>query len=756
MKTLTSKKTKTKMAYAFGALAGLVFGTSNIAIAQSSAFSKTENAALSGHNTKKLTHKSVRQCMNACLSESSFSCKSFDYAKAAQSCDLSDTNASDVGGLKTNYPGNPYDHYSLLEVVESPTFGRGIEEGPQVPDVLYAVKQMQGRNSIVVDTKVSGFTNKYDANVSNSDHVQGITMTSTGRIVVSVSRTKSSTGCGGVLMYSSVYRENSDIPLTWETYCSANNGLEKHPSSIQAVGEIISVGTHGGSRFYHLPQNGKIQRLAHLDTSGGRDASGVTYNKKEDRFYSLDGAGSVKPGQRTASICRTNVGVTLLDAGTSFKDCKLISTYISGQGSSLLTQADGQMFVVSTFSSDEFYPDGSSASEGAKSAQYIAKCTSDGADALFKGYSQSTPYSDVLYVSKINYAAGTSRLLYKGEIGRTQRVQTCVTDRPAFRFAGGVAPFGTKGELMGLWSGRFLTAVPKAPNSDSFEFAAQNLTPRGVRTEHYSVAIDCDVDGISDEGTKNTITATFYNDRGEVVGVGREVGVVGGVFGCGLEDLDIRATTTDRVKKVKISTDGSDGFMIDKIELREAGRIVRTFGSNNDKGWCLSTDPMDGSNNWKEAAGNQCKSEYTWSYEKSESKSTREEHYSVAIDCDVDGIQNEGTEDTITATFYDAKGKIIGVGKEHGVVGGVFGCGLEDLDIHATTRGQATRVKISTSGSDGFMIDKIELRKDGKVLRSYGANNDKGWCLSTDPMDGSRTWKTAASGKCEAEYSWNY
>ena len=44
-------------------------------------------------------------------------CVSFDFHKSSstpgQKCDLSDMRAEDVGGLKTDYAGDPYDHYSL-------------------------------------------------------------------------------------------------------------------------------------------------------------------------------------------------------------------------------------------------------------------------------------------------------------------------------------------------------------------------------------------------------------------------------------------------------------------------------------------------------------------------------------------------------------------------------------------------------------------------------------------------------------------
>ena len=72
-------------------------------------FTVWRNAALSGHNTEHLKDQTVASCSEACCAKPW--CKSFDYAKASRACDLSDKRAADAGGLKTNYAGNPFDHY---------------------------------------------------------------------------------------------------------------------------------------------------------------------------------------------------------------------------------------------------------------------------------------------------------------------------------------------------------------------------------------------------------------------------------------------------------------------------------------------------------------------------------------------------------------------------------------------------------------------------------------------------------------------
>jgi hypothetical protein len=71
----------------------------------------TENAAIPGENTETHTSVSVEECKSACCAATTFVCASFDYEPLENRCWLSNKHASNVGGLKTDYPGNPYDHY---------------------------------------------------------------------------------------------------------------------------------------------------------------------------------------------------------------------------------------------------------------------------------------------------------------------------------------------------------------------------------------------------------------------------------------------------------------------------------------------------------------------------------------------------------------------------------------------------------------------------------------------------------------------
>ncbi len=98
----------------FKTIAGIMLGilASGIGVWAGN-YAHVPNAAISGHNTKHLSNASVQDCMEACDRESW--CRSFDYYKGQNQCDLSDKTAAEVGGLKTDYSGNPYDHYAKLD-----------------------------------------------------------------------------------------------------------------------------------------------------------------------------------------------------------------------------------------------------------------------------------------------------------------------------------------------------------------------------------------------------------------------------------------------------------------------------------------------------------------------------------------------------------------------------------------------------------------------------------------------------------------
>ena len=78
-------------------------------------FRRIKNAYLEGYNKKQLTNVSPAQCRSACTSESAFECKSFDYHKKTNKCDLSDTRGHYEVGAKHGIYASFLDKYNLKE-----------------------------------------------------------------------------------------------------------------------------------------------------------------------------------------------------------------------------------------------------------------------------------------------------------------------------------------------------------------------------------------------------------------------------------------------------------------------------------------------------------------------------------------------------------------------------------------------------------------------------------------------------------------
>ena len=53
-----------------------------------------------------------KECADACLAQTGFYCRSFDYDRTLRTCMLSDTTADTVGLIPTA-DGYPYDHFEL-------------------------------------------------------------------------------------------------------------------------------------------------------------------------------------------------------------------------------------------------------------------------------------------------------------------------------------------------------------------------------------------------------------------------------------------------------------------------------------------------------------------------------------------------------------------------------------------------------------------------------------------------------------------
>jgi tRNA A-37 threonylcarbamoyl transferase component Bud32 len=70
------------------------------------------DAAIAGHNTRRLPQMTVAGCLAACRAETDFVCKSVDFDRHQKSCDLSDKSIEEVG-LQRYY--RPFDHYARID-----------------------------------------------------------------------------------------------------------------------------------------------------------------------------------------------------------------------------------------------------------------------------------------------------------------------------------------------------------------------------------------------------------------------------------------------------------------------------------------------------------------------------------------------------------------------------------------------------------------------------------------------------------------
>lgn len=91
------------------ALTLTILGLAGAPAAAECLFSVFPNAGIPGHNDKTLRTSSAAECMAACTRESW--CRSVDYERATGTCYVQGAGRNDAG-MRFDYPGNPYDHYT--------------------------------------------------------------------------------------------------------------------------------------------------------------------------------------------------------------------------------------------------------------------------------------------------------------------------------------------------------------------------------------------------------------------------------------------------------------------------------------------------------------------------------------------------------------------------------------------------------------------------------------------------------------------
>ncbi|MCE2895036.1 MAG: RICIN domain-containing protein [Flammeovirgaceae bacterium] len=113
----------------------------------------------------------------------------------------------------------------------------------------------------------------------------------------------------------------------------------------------------------------------------------------------------------------------------------------------------------------------------------------------------------------------------------------------------------------------------------------------------------------------------------------------------------------------------------------------------------------------------------------------RQKQYTVGIDCKgYSTLTKTETNDIITVTFVDINGFDVGSQSKQ-----INNC---DADTYLTIAGtNIVAIHISTSGSDGFWMDRVWMLEDGNEIARWGKNEGDGYCLSRDPADANGGFK---------------
>ncbi|MEM7035483.1 MAG: hypothetical protein AAF570_00810 [Bacteroidota bacterium] len=270
----------------------------------------------------------------------------------------------------------------------------------------------------------------------------------------------------------------------------------------------------------------------------------------------------------------------------------------------------------------------------------------------------------------------------------------------------------------------------------------------------YSIDLDiCHAD-IDNEGTGNTIMVAWMDAAGNILKSERKNGIAQNCLGADATFKYYNERSSAPLKLVRISTDGDDGLFIDEIQCyrsisqSERGhfsfkerKLVGQHDRENGGGFCLSTDPGDANGGWKGRCTKGCKKEFYIDFFNFSQHEPRN-RYSIKLDNCHSDLKNEGTGNKILVEFLDKNGKVVGRDSKNGVS---ENCWSADAEFSLSTNSKVSDIRVTTNGDDGYYIDEVSIYAHGKEVRHYGGENGGGWCLSTDPEDGRRSWK----GKCD-------
>lgn len=277
--------------------------------------------------------------------------------------------------------------------------------------------------------------------------------------------------------------------------------------------------------------------------------------------------------------------------------------------------------------------------------------------------------------------------------------------------------------------------------------------------------IDLKTDGIENEGTGNYVVIRFLDEDGEELYKKVKNGLKAGKRRIRFAEW---GDSNPSVGRVEVHVEGTDAIMIDRAWLKQGnGGLKKTtigeWGVDNDKGWCISEDPDDINGSWSDSAS-QCSPGV--SFRVGGSADYLQAHnyfrsYRYCWDLDTDGVSFTDSKSLSPITFqiFSEKNRKIhedSINGEFDPYGSWTCLRIDEEDLRTVdfennvivpSDWDNTSFKIDIGGSDAFLIDRIKKETFGSnKVQYWGANNDYGWCLSTDPDDINGSFSGHAQG----------
>ena len=264
-----------------------------------------------------------------------------------------------------------------------------------------------------------------------------------------------------------------------------------------------------------------------------------------------------------------------------------------------------------------------------------------------------------------------------------------------------------------------------------------------LRPGHYRLLMDCDVAGVENEGTSGFYFQVWTSDQStELYTDGRRVSDER----CNADEVQYDFQASMHPGAITFEADSNDALLIDRVRLIDSQGVFLDWGEDDDKGWCLSLDEEDGSRSWRFAADDTCSPYLTLGGHNASTvvqagRTDTVYRYSVDIDCDVTGVENEGTGDQLMISYLNAQGETLGMSWFHEDTNAPILPICRDMEEETLVRGIPTTLEIRTTGSDAALLDQIYVYRDGVEVKVLGESNSSGWCLSTDRGDANGNWR---------------